>query len=48
MFRTGDEVGESIYLVHHAAGVAPGFAQLAATANVRDGENHAAIEQRQT
>ena len=25
MFRTGNEVGERIYLVHHAAGVAPGF-----------------------
>ena len=48
MFGAGDEVGEGVYLIHHAAGFAPGFTQFAAAANVRDDIDDAAIEQSQT
>ena len=48
MFGARDEIRESIYLVHHAPGVAPRFAEFAAAANVRDDKDDAAIEQRET
>src|SRR5438128_3370329 len=47
MFSASDEVGEGIYLVHHAPGFAPGLAELAAAANVRNYINHSPIQQRQ-
>src|SRR5258706_7784560 len=40
----GDEVGESVFLVHHAAIVVPSFAQFAATTNVSDGGDYATID----
>ena len=40
-----DEVGEGVLLMHHAAGVVPGLAEVAAAADVRDGHDDAAIEQ---
>src|SRR5437870_13767546 len=47
MFSASDEVGEGIYLLHHAPGFAPGLAELAADANVRNYINHSPIHQRQ-
>ena len=48
IFAASDEVCERIHLIHHAAGVAPGLAQFAAAANMRDNINDAAIKQRQS
>src|SRR5262249_41993774 len=42
----GDEVGEGVQLVHHAAGVVPGFAHFAAAADVHEGHDYAAVEER--
>ena len=41
-----DEVGEGVALGHHFAGVVPGVAELAAAADVRVGDDQAAVEQR--
>src|SRR5882762_3207211 len=41
----GNEVGKCIFLVHHAPVVVPGFAQLAATANVRVRDGDTAVDQ---
>ena len=43
----GDEVGEGVLLLQQLAVLVPRPAQLAAAAHVRDGEHHAAVEQRQ-
>ncbi len=43
-FSGGSEIGEGVEFVAHAAGVVPGFAELTAAANVRDGEDDAAVE----
>ncbi len=43
----GDEVAERVLLVQHAAGVVPLLAHLAAAADVRDGDGHAAVHQRE-
>ena len=39
-----DEVGEGVHLLHHAAGVAPRLAELAAAANARLRVDEAAVE----
>ena len=44
-FSGGNEIGESVEFIAHAAGVVPGFAEFTAAANVRDGEDDAAVEQ---
>src|SRR5262252_4918377 len=48
MLGAGDEVGEGVHLVHHAAGIMPGFAHLAAAANVNVGHDHAPVKERKT
>ena len=45
--RAGDEVGERVALGQHLALLVPVPAQLAAAADVRDGEDDAAVEQRE-
>ena len=40
IFGARDEVGKGGLLVHHAAGIVPGLAHLAATANVRHRDHH--------
>src|SRR5882724_13712762 len=47
MFGRGDEIGEGIALVVHAAGIVPGFAEFSAAADVGNSVDHAAIEQAQ-
>ena len=42
-----DEVGERVALLEHAAGIVPALAEVAAAADVGDGEGHAALEQAQ-
>src|SRR5262249_7685837 len=44
MLGGGDEIGECVAFVVHAAGIVPRFAELAAAANVRDGVGDAAIK----
>ena len=46
--RRLNEVGDGGALLHHLAGIVPWVAELAAAANVRIGDHHAAIEQRET
>src|SRR5262249_26246213 len=48
MLGAGNEVSEGIHLVHHAAGIMPGLAHLAAATNVNVGHDHTAVEQRET
>ena len=36
VFGDSDEVGEGVPLLHHASGIVPGLAHIAAAANVRD------------
>jgi len=45
--RGGDEVGEGVLLLHHLAVVVPLAAHLLAAANVRDGVDDPAVEQRE-
>jgi len=40
----GNEIGEGVEFIAHAASVVPGLAEFAAAANVRDGEDDAAVE----
>src|SRR5258705_4546055 len=47
MFGGSDEVGEGVALFVHARGVVPGLAEFAAAAHVRDGVDHATVEQAQ-
>ena len=42
-----DEVGKGVALGHHLAGIVPGLAHLAAAADMRDGRDHAAVQQGQ-
>src|SRR5262249_55428855 len=44
LFGGGDEIGEGVAFVMHSAGVVPGLAEFAATADVGDSEGHATIE----
>src|SRR6185369_8707845 len=44
--RTGDEVAEGGGLAAHLRGLVPAAPEVAAAADVGDGEHHAAIEQR--
>src|SRR5258708_3349120 len=48
MFGGGDEIGECVLLLPHAAGIVPGFAKFSAAANVGHSIDHAAIKQAQT
>src|SRR5205814_6584848 len=43
-FSGGNEIGEGVEFVAHAACIVPGFAEFAAAANVRDGEDDATVE----
>ena len=47
ILRAVDEVVEGVHLLHHAALLAPFFAELAAAADVGDRVDDAAIEQAQ-
>src|SRR4029077_3440788 len=47
VFGAGDEIRESIHLLHHAAVVMPWLAHVAATADVRQCNHHATLEARQ-
>ena len=47
MLRARDEVAERVFLLEQLAVIVPYFAQLGAAADVRDGEDEAAIEQAQ-
>src|SRR4029077_2044507 len=38
-----DEIGESVFLVHHATIIVPGFAHFAAAADMSDGHHYSAI-----
>ena len=42
-----DEVSEGVHLVHHAPGIMPGLAQIAAAADMRVSHHYSAIEQRE-
>jgi len=44
MVGGSDEIGEGVELVVHAPGVMPGLAEFAATADMGDGKDDAAIE----
>jgi hypothetical protein len=46
--RGVDEVVEAVLLVHQPAGLVPALAQLRATAHLRDGDDEAAVQQRQS
>ena len=45
VFDCSDEIGEGIPLHEHLAGIVPRLAEIAAAANMRIGNDHAAIEQ---
>jgi hypothetical protein len=45
VFGALDEIGESLELLVHAAGVVPGLAEFAATADVGDGEGDTAVDE---
>src|SRR5258708_26143494 len=48
MFRGRDEIGEGVALIAHAPGIVPGLAEFAASADVRDSEDDAAVEEAET
>src|SRR5437762_13818076 len=48
MFGACDKIRKRVLLLFHAAGVMPGLPQFAAAANVRDREDHSAIQEAQT
>src|SRR5262249_22302024 len=47
MLRRGDKITERVALVPHAAGVVPRLAKFASAADVRNGEDHAAVQKAQ-
>ena len=48
LFGRYDEVAKGVLLLLHAAGIVPRLPKFAATANVGNGEDHAAIQEAQT
>src|SRR5262249_62160585 len=46
LLAAGDEIGEGVHLVRHAARLVPGLAEIAAAADVRHREDDAAVEER--